>query len=229
MSGLAAGITIGIVGDAGVRANAVSGKFYVGMVLILIFAEALGLYGLIVALILTSQTSNLCVLAEGLGRSPPSTPPTPPLAPSPPAPPPSPPASPTPLLSPPLPRSPPAPLRPPLPPASRRTAPRLPPQPQPPSYPPPPAMLDATAIWIAAAIALGCVLLLVAVARAWRRRQWQLETGELKRAPSELKLVEMFDRRELTTSDPYWDEARQLIVDHLAGDPATEDEDDSPR
>jgi len=40
LSGLAAGIAIGIVGDAGVRANAQQAKLYVGMVLILIFAEA---------------------------------------------------------------------------------------------------------------------------------------------------------------------------------------------
>ena len=49
----AAGLAIGIVGDAGVRANAQQEKIFVGMILILIFAEALGLYGLIVALILS--------------------------------------------------------------------------------------------------------------------------------------------------------------------------------
>merc|ERR1712086_815243 len=53
LAGLAAGIAIGIVGDAGVRANARQPKLFVGM--ILIFAEALGLYGLIVALILQSS------------------------------------------------------------------------------------------------------------------------------------------------------------------------------
>jgi len=53
LSALAAGLSIGIVGDAGVRANAQQEKIFVGMILILIFAEALGLYGLIVALILT--------------------------------------------------------------------------------------------------------------------------------------------------------------------------------
>merc|ERR1711871_1216233 len=58
LSGLAAGIVIGIVGDAGVRASAQQPKLYVGMVLILIFAEALGLYGLIVGLILTSRIDN---------------------------------------------------------------------------------------------------------------------------------------------------------------------------
>ena len=40
MSGLAAGVAIGVAGDAGVRAVAKQGKMYVGMVLILIFAEA---------------------------------------------------------------------------------------------------------------------------------------------------------------------------------------------
>merc|ERR1719453_2809073 len=48
MAGLSAGIAIGIVGDAGVRANARQPKLFVGVILILIFAEALGLYGLIV-------------------------------------------------------------------------------------------------------------------------------------------------------------------------------------
>eukprot|EP00735_Rhodelphis_limneticus_P004641 TRINITY_DN1625_c0_g1::TRINITY_DN1625_c0_g1_i1::g.17893::m.17893 TRINITY_DN1625_c0_g1::TRINITY_DN1625_c0_g1_i1::g.17893 ORF type:complete len:174 (+),score=45.67,sp/Q43362/VATL_CHRCT/76.28/3e-73,ATP-synt_C/PF00137.16/6.1e-13,ATP-synt_C/PF00137.16/9.8e-20,Glycophorin_A/PF01102.13/0.4 TRINITY_DN1625_c0_g1_i1:80-601(+) len=55
LSGLAAGIAIGIVGDAGVRATAQQPKLFVGMILILIFAEALALYGLIVALILTGK------------------------------------------------------------------------------------------------------------------------------------------------------------------------------
>jgi V-type H+-transporting ATPase 16kDa proteolipid subunit len=52
LSSLGAGLTIGIVGDAGVRANAQK-DIYVGMILILIFAEALGLYGLIVAIIMS--------------------------------------------------------------------------------------------------------------------------------------------------------------------------------
>merc|ERR1712167_519827 len=55
LAGLSAGIAIGIVGDAGVRANARQPKLFVGIILILIFAEALGLYGLIVALILQSN------------------------------------------------------------------------------------------------------------------------------------------------------------------------------
>ena len=52
-SSLAAGLCIGIVGDAGVRANAQQEQIFVAMILILIFAEALGLYGMIVAIILS--------------------------------------------------------------------------------------------------------------------------------------------------------------------------------
>lgn len=52
LSGLAAGFAIGIVGDAGVRGTAQQPRLFVGMILILIFAEVLGLYGLIVALVL---------------------------------------------------------------------------------------------------------------------------------------------------------------------------------
>ena len=56
LSGMAAGTAIGIVGDAGVRATAQQPKLFVGMILILIFAEALGLYGLIVALVMSSAS-----------------------------------------------------------------------------------------------------------------------------------------------------------------------------
>ena len=54
LSGLAAGMAIGVVGDAGVRATAQQPRLFVGMILILIFAEALALYGLIVGLILST-------------------------------------------------------------------------------------------------------------------------------------------------------------------------------
>lgn len=57
ISSLAAGLAIGLVGDSGVKANAQQERIFVGMILILIFAEALGLYGLIVALILSSSSS----------------------------------------------------------------------------------------------------------------------------------------------------------------------------
>lgn len=58
LSGLAAGFAIGIVGDAGVRGTAQQPRLFVGMILILIFAEVLGLYGLIVALILTTKNAG---------------------------------------------------------------------------------------------------------------------------------------------------------------------------
>jgi len=58
LSGLAAGFAIGIVGDAGVRGTAQQPRLFVGMILILIFAEVLGLYGLIVAIYLYTKTSG---------------------------------------------------------------------------------------------------------------------------------------------------------------------------
>jgi V-type H+-transporting ATPase 16kDa proteolipid subunit len=45
LTGLAAGYAIGIVGDTGVRAYMQQSRIFVGMVLILIFGEVLGLYG----------------------------------------------------------------------------------------------------------------------------------------------------------------------------------------
>ena len=56
LSSLAAGLCLGVAGDAGVRANAQK-DIYVGVILILIFGEALGLYGLIVAIILANKGS----------------------------------------------------------------------------------------------------------------------------------------------------------------------------
>merc|ERR1712014_560619 len=58
MSSLAAGMAIGIVGDAGVRANAQQSRLFVPLILILIFSEALGLYGLIVGLVVASAASQ---------------------------------------------------------------------------------------------------------------------------------------------------------------------------
>ncbi len=45
LTGLAAGYSIGIVGDMGVRSYMQQSRIFVGMVLILIFGEVLGLYG----------------------------------------------------------------------------------------------------------------------------------------------------------------------------------------
>ncbi|OLL24811.1 V-type proton ATPase proteolipid subunit 2 [Neolecta irregularis DAH-3] len=72
-SGLSAGYAIGIVGDMGVRSYLKERRLFVSMVclsirsmvaqekvLILIFAEVLGLYGLIVGLILNTKTTKIC-------------------------------------------------------------------------------------------------------------------------------------------------------------------------
>ena len=55
LSSLAAGIAIGIVGDAGVRANAQQEAVFIGMILILIFAEAVALYGFIISLVVSNK------------------------------------------------------------------------------------------------------------------------------------------------------------------------------
>jgi len=58
LTGLAAGHAIGIVGDACARAYMFQSRIFVGMVLMLIFAEVIGLYGLIVALILNTRAGD---------------------------------------------------------------------------------------------------------------------------------------------------------------------------
>ncbi|KAK0266275.1 v-type proton ATPase 16 kDa proteolipid subunit 2 [Friedmanniomyces endolithicus] len=45
LTGMAAGYSIGVVGDSGVRTYMQQSRIFVGMVLILIFGEVLGLYG----------------------------------------------------------------------------------------------------------------------------------------------------------------------------------------
>ena len=54
------GMAIGIVGDSGVRATAQQPRLYIAMVLILIFSEALALYGLIVSILLSGKSDNYC-------------------------------------------------------------------------------------------------------------------------------------------------------------------------
>ena len=54
LSALASGLAIGVAGEAGVKAYAQTEDIFVGMILVLIFAEAIGLYGLIVAIITIS-------------------------------------------------------------------------------------------------------------------------------------------------------------------------------
>ena len=56
LCGLASGMSIGIAGDAGIRCSGRQDRLYVGLILIMIFAEAIALYGLIVALVLSSSS-----------------------------------------------------------------------------------------------------------------------------------------------------------------------------
>lgn len=50
---LVSGYAIGMVGEHGVRSFAINEEFYVGLILILIFGEALGLFGLIIAILMS--------------------------------------------------------------------------------------------------------------------------------------------------------------------------------
>ena len=51
ISNLSAGYAIGLVGERGVKYYAINEAIFVGLILILIFAEVLGLYGMISAII----------------------------------------------------------------------------------------------------------------------------------------------------------------------------------
>jgi V-type H+-transporting ATPase proteolipid subunit len=62
LSSLASGLAIGIVGDSGVRAAGQNEKLFVPMALILIFAEALGMYGLIVGILISSVSKAECTM-----------------------------------------------------------------------------------------------------------------------------------------------------------------------
>ncbi|MES1909945.1 MAG: hypothetical protein MHM6MM_002623 [Cercozoa sp. M6MM] len=59
LSCLAAGLSIGIVGDAGVRAVGQQPSLMVSMIIVLVFGEALALYGLIVGIVV-SMKSQAC-------------------------------------------------------------------------------------------------------------------------------------------------------------------------
>jgi len=58
LSGLASGYSMGVVGDAGLRAVGQKPILYTSFLLLLIFCEALGLYGLIVGLIINSSAAQ---------------------------------------------------------------------------------------------------------------------------------------------------------------------------
>ncbi len=63
LAALAAGIAIGITGDAATRAIAREPKLFIGMILILVFGEVLGLYGMIISILLCSNmmSKHTCV------------------------------------------------------------------------------------------------------------------------------------------------------------------------
>eukprot|EP01061_Rhynchopus_euleeides_P042807 TRINITY_DN7467_c0_g1_i1.p2 TRINITY_DN7467_c0_g1~~TRINITY_DN7467_c0_g1_i1.p2 ORF type:complete len:210 (+),score=52.26 TRINITY_DN7467_c0_g1_i1:90-632(+) len=59
MASLAAGFAIGVVGDSCATAYQRTDKIFVAMILMLIFAEALGLYGMIIALLMNSTATSV--------------------------------------------------------------------------------------------------------------------------------------------------------------------------
>jgi V-type H+-transporting ATPase proteolipid subunit len=63
MASLAAGYAIGVIGDYCCFAYTKTDKIFVPMILMLIFAEALGLFGLITALLLNGKAANVVAAA----------------------------------------------------------------------------------------------------------------------------------------------------------------------
>jgi V-type H+-transporting ATPase proteolipid subunit len=59
MAGLAAGYAIGVIGDYCCFAYTKTEKIFVPMILMLIFAEALGLFGLIIALLMNNRATSV--------------------------------------------------------------------------------------------------------------------------------------------------------------------------
>lgn len=55
LCGLASGVSIGVIGDAGVRGYLKQQRLFLGLVLMLIFAEVLGLYGLLTAVVMHTK------------------------------------------------------------------------------------------------------------------------------------------------------------------------------
>ena len=65
ISGYASGYCMGVVGNSGMRAVGKKPVLYMGVLLMIIFAEALGLYGLIVALLLLTNGNTARVDCTG--------------------------------------------------------------------------------------------------------------------------------------------------------------------
>ena len=53
VSNVAAGYAIGLVGEVGVKFYAINEQIFVALILILIFSEVLGLFGMITAIIMS--------------------------------------------------------------------------------------------------------------------------------------------------------------------------------
>lgn len=62
VAALSSGYAIGLAGEAGVRAYMQQTRLYIGMVVVLIFAEVLALYGLIVGIMMinAAKAVNEC-------------------------------------------------------------------------------------------------------------------------------------------------------------------------
>lgn len=59
-TGVSSGYTIGVIGDLAARSYYLQPKIFTGAIIALIFGEVLGLYGLIVAIILSSSVDSSC-------------------------------------------------------------------------------------------------------------------------------------------------------------------------
>jgi len=55
LTSLVAGLAIGLVGDSGVRLNVLEPRIFTPMIVILVFCEALAIFGLIIGMITTSR------------------------------------------------------------------------------------------------------------------------------------------------------------------------------
>jgi V-type H+-transporting ATPase proteolipid subunit len=61
ITGLSAGLTIGIVEQTGILAIAQKPELFVGLTLVLIFGYVLGIYGMVVFLVLNSNFSRFAL------------------------------------------------------------------------------------------------------------------------------------------------------------------------
>lgn len=62
LTGVASGYAIGYVGELSCKSYYLQPKIFTGTIIILIFGEVLGLYGLILAIVLSTQAVSNCSL-----------------------------------------------------------------------------------------------------------------------------------------------------------------------